>query len=142
MSRHSPAAHCPYCHNTIIVLCYKFSPASLPTTIQSCNTIQALQPLSHNTIQSCNTNSAFFSAIQTSVLQYTSSLSGSSLQYKILYCNTIPILLKYNWAVAHSKSTPDFFFFVFPYKYFFFIISSNLKNHKNQFFFSFSCTLK
>ena len=61
VSRHSPAAHCPCCQNTILCIATQFfpQPAFLP----------------QYTRLYCDTVSALSSAIQTSVLQYTSSPS-------------------------------------------------------------------
>ena len=93
----------------------------------------------------CDTVSALFSAIQTSVLQYTSSLQAFShspaIQFCKLYCNTISLvtrlqytsILQYNYRLAilillsqyNLDSSPktvlhNFFFFI--------IISSSWKN--------------
>ena len=74
--RHSPAAHCSSCHNTIFVLRYKLL-AAKPPEIQSCNTTEP-SSLQYKKLY-CN----IVSKPTTPILQYNPSLNQPPrLQYK------------------------------------------------------------
>ena len=94
-----------YCNTNLLPTKLYCNTISSQANLLYCNTIAPLAiqfPFSSNLLH-CNTNQCIAIHFQ--------PILGSSLQYKILYCNTIPFLLKYNWAVAYSKSAPFFFRF-------------------------------
>ena len=104
--RHSPAAHCSSCHNTIFVLRYKL-PAAKPPKIQSCNTIEP-SSLQYKKLY-CN----IVSKPTTPILQYNPSLNQPPSSH--LGCNT-NLVLQYNshnkiWAVAKFNFFLQIFFF-------------------------------
>ena len=88
--RHSPAAHCSNCHNTIFVLRYKL-PAAKPPAIQSCNTTEP-SSLQYKKLY-CN----IVSKPTTPILQYNPSLNQPPSSQ--LGCNT-NLVLQYN---SHNK---------------------------------------
>ena len=98
----------------------KTNSASLPlcntnsaTTHPSCNTIRALQYNGSTTnLLIAIPFQPLYSPYHNTIVVLQHKISHSSianLQYT-LYCNTKPLLLQYNWAVAQISSAQIFFF--------------------------------
>ena len=99
MSRHSPTAHCPCCHNTIFVLRYNSSQPAFP----SCNIITILQ-------LKFSCSPFHFKSQYTPNLTIQSQPLKGHVTIQSLSHNTI-------WAVANFQFLHHFFFVFFHYKY-------------------------